>query len=675
LRPLGFGRQRSRPPWPVITWRRRASFVVVACSVALIFVAVAVAGYYASVQTAGPEAYLRLGEASGTSAADATGHGHAGTYFGSPTLGVAGGLAGDSDTAIQLSGSGKYARVAYSSALQASTFTVEALVNPASLVSSQGVQARPIVAMRTASMQQGYMLYQDGYTAPQFAFIVGTGTNLRWVYQISGLPIAINTWYHVVGTYDGVVVRIYVNGVDVSGPQKGGGSFVPLSTSQPFNIGRCDSCSGTVHYWQGKLDEVAYYPRALSASEVAQHYAAVTAPPDPVNTNPPTIFGSLENGVTLTADTGTWTGAPTSYNYQWEACQLPGSCEAIPGATSSTLDLTDDEVDQTIRVDVTATNAAGSTLAYSAETSTVTGTRSPPLATYSYYVTVSSSTSDWQSAGAALADLVDSGSRPKKAIVILHFGSPKMQGSTYGTWLPTTENFVSIPDAQAIAYAFAYGYYVNVNSGPHLNIVLAINNDALASDLSAAHGAAWASMVNNLNSQFSSNCCIASQVNAFGGGDFEVDYSEASSVRTWISGYSASSYWRLVVDAGADACPTTSGYGDCSAQHHTWTTDDVWWVTWGSVPSWPFPQIYSSVADDQWYWIDKYSIAQGFGSKMAFMGALSQRAACDDTSNSCDGTYNAPATSWTNLYDRLASDADTKIALPYVSNVRWNLVP
>src|SRR5947199_303228 len=43
--------------------------------------------------------YWRLGEASGTSAADSAGT-NTGTYVGSPTLGVAGALTDDADTAV-----------------------------------------------------------------------------------------------------------------------------------------------------------------------------------------------------------------------------------------------------------------------------------------------------------------------------------------------------------------------------------------------------------------------------------------------------------------------------------------------------------------------------------------------------------------------------------------------
>lgn len=82
---------------------RRAPFLrwlVVAVAASLIVVGVASAGYFETITAAGPEGYWRLGEASGTSAADASGHTHTGTYTGTVTLGVPGALAGDSNTAI-----------------------------------------------------------------------------------------------------------------------------------------------------------------------------------------------------------------------------------------------------------------------------------------------------------------------------------------------------------------------------------------------------------------------------------------------------------------------------------------------------------------------------------------------------------------------------------------------
>ncbi|HZN14363.1 MAG TPA: PA14 domain-containing protein, partial [Acidimicrobiales bacterium] len=60
-------------------------------------------GYTTAVGADNPAAYWRLGEASGTAAADASGHGLTGTYVAPTTLGAAGAV-GDGNTAVSLSG-------------------------------------------------------------------------------------------------------------------------------------------------------------------------------------------------------------------------------------------------------------------------------------------------------------------------------------------------------------------------------------------------------------------------------------------------------------------------------------------------------------------------------------------------------------------------------------------
>ncbi len=105
---------------------------------------------------------------------------------------------------------------------------------------------------------------------------------------------------------------------------------------------------------------------------------SVTLPPVPVNTLPPTITGTAQQGQTLAVSTGTWTNSPTSFAYFWEQCS-PG-CTVITGATSSTYVLAAADVGATITATVTASNAGGGSLpAASAPTATVLPP--PPVST------------------------------------------------------------------------------------------------------------------------------------------------------------------------------------------------------------------------------------------------------------------------------------------------------
>ena len=109
--------------------------------------------------------------------------------------------------------------------------------------------------------------------------------------------------------------------------------------------------------------------------------SVVVAPLAPKNTAPPTVTGTARDLQTLTAATGTWTGTtPLAYAYQWQRCDSSGaSCVAIPGASAGTYAIDAADIGSTLRVQVTATNAAGAVTATSGATAIVAA--APPVNT------------------------------------------------------------------------------------------------------------------------------------------------------------------------------------------------------------------------------------------------------------------------------------------------------
>jgi hypothetical protein len=119
---------------------------------------------------------------------------------------------------------------------------------------------------------------------------------------------------------------------------------------------------------------------AASATVAAAPVSAPTVVP-PAPLTPPSISGTPQEGQTLQASSGTWSGTtPLSYRYQWSRCNSTGgSCSAVAGATSTTYSLTANDVGATMVVQVTASNTAGSASAVSAPTSVVAALTSTPI--------------------------------------------------------------------------------------------------------------------------------------------------------------------------------------------------------------------------------------------------------------------------------------------------------
>jgi len=109
-----------------------------------------------------------------------------------------------------------------------------------------------------------------------------------------------NTWYHVAATYDGSTMKIYINGVlDASKSQTGS-----VNSNGAFNVGYLYNTSRN---FNGKVDEVRVWKRALSQTEISQNMCNVTLPATSLAAywkfnegSGSSVQDSSGNGVTLT---------------------------------------------------------------------------------------------------------------------------------------------------------------------------------------------------------------------------------------------------------------------------------------------------------------------------------------------------------------------------------------
>jgi hypothetical protein len=101
-----------------------------------------------------------------------------------------------------------------------------------------------------------------------------------------------------------------------------------------------------------------------------------------VNRSAPGISGSAAIGSELTANPGIWSGTvPLTFNYQWLRCDPQGNnCVGISGATQSQYTPSQADVGSSLRVQVTATNGAGSASAQSTATGIVVANAGPAVA-------------------------------------------------------------------------------------------------------------------------------------------------------------------------------------------------------------------------------------------------------------------------------------------------------
>jgi hypothetical protein len=204
-------------------------------------------------------AHWRFDEASGTTAADASGNGYTGALINGPawTHGMLG-------RALAFDGANDRVQVPHAGPLNAFPLTVSAWIRTST---AKGVVG--IVNKYVASSYDGYNLFMNGgalcawylRSASNHAYD-GGGCTLRTIGYND------NRWHHVAYVVDQSSARLYVDGL-LKGTQRWTGTAGPPATTRALQIGRYPGGFGGNEYFPGSIDDVRIYNRALASSDIA----------------------------------------------------------------------------------------------------------------------------------------------------------------------------------------------------------------------------------------------------------------------------------------------------------------------------------------------------------------------------------------------------------------------
>ena len=235
-----------------------------------------------SAAPSGLVAAYAFSEGSGTTVADLSGNNLTGTIQGATW--TTGGMYG---SALSFNGTTSYVDLGNPTQLQlTSSMTIEAWVKAAANPADDG----QIVAK--ANNNSGWQLKTTPDTGPQTFGIAVSGSSTGNTQRYSTTTRALNTWYHVAGVYDATAKTLstYVNGVLSNGSLVGTIPASQFNSTVNANIGR--RTNG--YYFNGVIDEVRIYNRALSVAEIQSDMnsplGVVTPPAD---TTPPTAPSNL----------------------------------------------------------------------------------------------------------------------------------------------------------------------------------------------------------------------------------------------------------------------------------------------------------------------------------------------------------------------------------------------
>ncbi|HEY3181372.1 MAG TPA: LamG-like jellyroll fold domain-containing protein [Gaiellaceae bacterium] len=317
------------------TFHSRRGMVPGACLGLLAALALCVAGGStttagaagAAVTPTGLVAAYSFDEGSGTTAADASGNGNTGTLSGAAWT-----TAGRNGGALSFDGAADYVTVVDSASLDLTTAaTVEAWVNPVA-----GTGWRAIVAKERNGGGFPYGLETNAGVPDAFVKAGAAAT------AAATAPVAASAWTHLALAYDGVAVRLYVNGA-LAASQAASGTLA--QSADPLRIGGDVTWA---EWFQGRIDDVRVYSRALTAAELQTDMATpvVASSPPP----PSSLVGAWSfdagSGTTATdssgkGNNGTLNGATWQTSGRFGgALSFDGAGDNVSVPDSASLDLT-----------------------------------------------------------------------------------------------------------------------------------------------------------------------------------------------------------------------------------------------------------------------------------------------------------------------------------------------
>lgn len=143
--------------------------------------------------------------------------------------------------------------------------TLEAWIYPT--LFKTGAFEGNVICKEDNGTNNGYMLRVGG--TGQLNFGMGNGTSTWMEKNSPNNVLVLNTWQHIAGTYDGSMMRMYVNGILIDSA-KATSAITNTASSIALTIG--DHTGAYQRRFQGKIDEVTHLESLQNGSPNSSQY-------------------------------------------------------------------------------------------------------------------------------------------------------------------------------------------------------------------------------------------------------------------------------------------------------------------------------------------------------------------------------------------------------------------